>query len=392
MTTNGRRRSIAVVALIAVLIWPMSGRAEEVSHHLVADVSGEGTIDVQDYHLIGLPWLMPDNGDPLAVFGGGATSYDPTQIGIYQYDPGSGNYLSYTDGLAPVVPGGGYWVITAIDLDLLVQGTPVTTDPYTTTAAPGWNIIGCPFNTTTSTSNIYVRPDASTTPVPLEFNTWVDNQAWGYNNGYFTVIPATAAPGNFEPWNAYWMYNSSTGPVEILIYEPFVPVPSPRPRQPVDGASAEASAAAPDMGISLRVNERLKTYADKTLFLGLSPAASIGPDRLDCMSPPPISSEVPRAYVDHSGWATRPGKYARDFRPLGDRPVNFRVTLKVPNRSGATSYIVRWDLQNLPSGVRATLIDVAADRSVDMRSRSAYTAVVPAHTTARTLRVVVEKK
>ena len=67
MTTNGRRRSVAVVALIAVLIWPMSGRAEEVSHHLVADVSGEGTIDVQDYHLIGLPWLMPDNGDPLVT-------------------------------------------------------------------------------------------------------------------------------------------------------------------------------------------------------------------------------------------------------------------------------------------------------------------------------------
>jgi hypothetical protein len=185
------------------------------------------------------------------------------------------------------------------------------------------------------------------------------------------------------------MYNYSTETVYLQVYPPYTPVPSPVGNG-VQGPD-DASAAASTMGIAIQVNEKLKAHGDKTLFLGLNPKASAGPDKWDCMSPPPISNETPRLYVDHRAWAKRPGKYARDFRPLGSQPAKYRVTLKVPNRNTAVSYVVKWRLQNLPTETKVMLTDLASDRSVNMRARDRITVVVPAHATVRNLTVVVEK-
>jgi hypothetical protein len=394
MTANRTRKIIGIVLLIAALVWPMDGLAERVTHRLVADVNGDGKIDVQDYHLIGLPWLIPDNGDPLAVFGPGLTAYDQTKIRIYQYDPITASYLEYTPAMSPVIPGGGFWVLTAADRQLSVVGTPIPTsesEPYLITIYPGWNIVGCPFLAGASTYDMYVSNDPRATSwIPFQYNTWLDIQAWRYApDGYHTVVSDPLYPASFAAWNAYWMYNYSAETAYLQIYRPYTPVPSPVGKG-VQG-SADASAAASTVGIAVQVNEKWKAHGDKTLFLGLNPKASAGPDKWDCMSPPPISNETPRLYADHSAWAKRPGKYARDFRPLGSQPVKYRITLKVPNRDTAVSYVVKWRLQNFPTGTKVMLTDVAADRSFNMRARDRITVVVPAHRTVRNLMVVVEK-
>lgn len=400
MTANRRRKIIGVLLLIAALIWPMDGLAAQVSTTLIADVNGDGKIDIQDYHLIGLPGLIPDDGDPLAVFGPGFSAYDATKIRIYQYDPASSSYVEYTPAMSPAIPGGGFWVLTAVDQDLLVQGTLIPTSTnsfYAIPIYPGWNIVGCPFLAGATTYDMYVSTVKDVHGMIFQdsaYNIWLDIQAWRYApDGYHAVISSPGIAGTFSAWNAYWMYNYSTTTVYLQIYPPYVPIPSPigSGDEASDDAFADAAAATPRTGIAVYVHEKGKSYGDKTLFLGLNPKAAIGPDKWDCMSPPPISSETPRLYVDHKTWAKRPGKYARDFRPLGSQPVKFRVTLKVPRRDTATSYVLKWNLQNLPAGVKVKLTEVATGRTFNMRTRDRCTVVVPTHGRVRNLVVQVEK-
>ncbi len=360
----------------------------QVTYRLIADVAEDKSIDLQDFHLIGLPGVHPDNPDPLAVFGGaGKPVYNPAELGIYQYNRATGGYKDYLEGISPVDPGRGYWVITSKDRTLKVNGTLVPSmQPYTVKLYPEWNVVGYPFLNSLAVEDVLVSGVAGGERVtyPLSDNPWIENQAWGFYKSYYPVVAGGASASSFEPWNAYWFYNFSSQTVNLL----FVPSTI---TGPIKAESAQASPGGAFSGISFSLNEKSRSYQDKTLFLGINSGASSGPDSMDCLSPPPISSDVPRLFVDHGTWTVRPGKYAIDTRPLNGGSVKFVVTLKVPVRKVSTAYVLGWKLKNLPAGVKVTLTDSAGNRTINMKSRTTCNVTVPKHQTVRKLVVTVEK-
>jgi len=354
----------------------------KLTYSLTADVNKDGKIDVLDFHLISVPVLNPDDDDPLAVFGPGMARYNPGKIGIYQCISGSGNYRDYKKGISPVAPGQGYWVITAKDRNLEISGEEIPPcRPYAVTLHPGWNIVGFPFLRPLGVCNVRVQAGENLS-YPLDDNPWVQNQAWGYNKGYFPVIGTSGDTEHylFRPWNAYWMYNTGDQEVQVVFY-PFLRavLNTPVTRQALTASALKS-------GISFTVKEAGKKYQDATLFLGVDPSASAGPDALDCLSPPPVSSDVPRLYVDHGNWPDRPGKYARDFRPSGQGPVTFKVTLEVPDKDVAATYVLKWDIGSLDSGTKAKLVG-ASPAPINMRRAASCAVTVPARTTKYRLTV-----
>ncbi|MEN6440813.1 MAG: hypothetical protein ABFD97_19755 [Syntrophobacter sp.] len=345
------------------------------TYQLVADVNGDGKVDVLDFHLISVPVIYPCDNDPLAVFGPGLARYNPGKIGIYQCASGSGNYRDYKKGISAVAPGQGYWVITAKDRKLVIPGESLPPyGSYSVPLHPGWNIVGFPFLKSLDSGYVTVRNGEE--EYQLGDNPWVQNQAWGYDKGYYPVIGTSGSDEQylFKPWNAYWMYNNSDQEVEVVFNRYLKAAPN------TSGTARQFAAVAPNPGIAFTVKEAGKKYRDATLFLGIDADASAELDSRDCLSPPPISTDVPRLYVDHSGWRDRPGKYARDFRPFGQCPVVFKVTLEVPDKDVATSYIVKWNLGSLDSGTKAKLTG-AAPPVINMRRAAGCTVTVPAHTT-----------
>lgn len=364
--------------------------SSEVSYTLVADVNGDGRIDVLDYHLIAVPGIYPDTAyrDPLAVFGPGLASCDPRELGIYQYNSETGAYRPYDLGIADVAPGQGYWVITCRNRNLKIVGEPVyPSEPRSVQLPPGWSIVGFPYSIPMSTDHLYVSSmETATEPYPLSDNPWVENQAWAYNKGYIPIIGVGATSGDLHPWNAYWVYNSSLETVNLII-NPLLTVGPPVTKKTAATAAAGLSNASAVSGISFSVREKRKNYLDTTLFVGIHPEASTKAQRLSCMSPPPISSEVPRIFVDRRTSKDRPGKYAREFQPLAQSgAVVFPVTLEVPVRKAVRSYILRWNLSNLPPGVKATLIG-ATRNPINMRKARSCTVVVPKDSKVRKMRV-----
>ncbi len=359
--------------------WYETAFSKGVGRVLEADVNKDGRIGkLEDYHLIGVPGIIPANPDPLGVFGAGQESgYTPSRLRLFQYEPAGQDYVEYPD-LTPVAPGQGFWAITAIDRQLAVSGQFISdTTPYTVTVAPGWNMVGYPFLGRGALEDVVVRyrEGGEWVEVPLgsQVDLKVEKEAWGYRSGYFAVRAGGA--GLLDEWQAYWMNNVSSENVQLLFYPSGTVPASPR----TTASSVLPSLTQMPGGISFILSEKGRGYRDRTLFLGLDDRASKGLDSLDCTSPPPVSKLAPRIYVNHGKWKVRPGQYAVDVRPPDALPEDFHVRLELPPRKGATRYVLRWkEIGTLPGNLKVSLEDPTNRRKVNMRKQSSYEFPVPA--------------
>ena len=366
----------------------------------IGDYNGDGQFTAADYYMMSVPGT-PTTDSPLYDFSGGAVSvYDPSVLRVFQYIPSSNTTVEYPGAqVAPVSPGQGYWVVSSrasTTISLPGTYTPAT-QSFSVVLHPGWNMVGYPFAAAQSVTGVQVAGGAAPVVIGSPSNVWVENQVWtwDHNNGYTGLVAAT--PGTLQPWKAYWFHNVTNADVSLIFPAP--PAASPGgyinigiivPAQATATAGVSKVLRA-TVGLSFILKEKSKSYQDKTLFLGMNSMASAGPDSFDCVAPPPVSAEFPRAYVDHTNWPVRPGKYAVDVRPLSQSAV-FSVTVEVPKKTVATTYVLQWSgAGTLPATARVTLSDPAKGRAMDMRAQSSYEIVVPANSTKYLLSVNIQR-
>jgi hypothetical protein len=282
-----------------------------------------------------------------------------------------------------VSAGVGYWVITSKDVTVSASGMEVPPTDFVVGPLPsGWNIIGQPFK-----DNGVIWGEARVKVGETEYNlsdqSWVEQSAYGFESGYFTVDPS----GILQPWNGYWVkVNESAEDVYLIL----PPADTNASSAKVGLKAASSADPALQQGIRMTLHEEGKPYVDRTVFLGLNPDASAGPDRKDCLAPPQISDEVPRLFVDHRTWKSRPGEYAVDVRPLKKAPVSFNLTLKAPKRTVATTYVLNWKtLGSIAPDRTITLVDKRKPKSINMRAKDGYRIVVPKGATKYKVSVLV---
>lgn len=344
-----------------------------------------------DYKMVSVP-VDPADPSPSSVFGWG-TSYNPAAMRVLRWDPSGANYLE-GNAIPPVNLGVGYWLISQADRTLTVNGNVIPSDmDYYILLLPGWNQIGPPYPVdTVPWADGYMRVYVPSTQQELDISdagAFVENQAWGFDHGYFGA-------SSLVPWSGYWVNNVGAEPVYLILNasgEGGSGLFSAKGL--VESGASGSSRSGPTSGISF--NLQYKGYSDRTLFLGIDPAASAGLDLMDAASPPRFLMSYPRIYVNHPDWP-RPGAYAKDVRPLGAQPVEFLITIDLPQSSGkkakATSMTLSWSgVQGLPADASVKLVDPqkkGKKGTLDMRTRSQYTIKAKKGATQYQLKVVIQ--
>ncbi len=343
-----------------------------------------------DYRMVSVP-VDPADPSPSSVFGWG-TSYNPASMRVLRWDPAGANYLE-GNAIPPVNLGVGYWLISQADRTLTVNGNVIPSDmDYYILLLPGWNQIGPPYPVdTVPWADGYMRVYVPSTQQELDISAagaWVENQAWGFDQGYFGA-------SSLVPWSGYWVNNVGSEPVYLILNAGGGGDGLFAAKGLRRSGSAGSSGSGPASGISFEL--QYKGYSDKTLFLGIDPGASPGLDPMDAASPPRFLMTYPRIYVNHPDWP-RPGAYARDVRPLGTGPLEFLITIDLPQSSGnkakAATMNLSWSgVQGLPANASVKLVDPqkkGKKGTLDMRSRGRYTIKAKKGATQYQLKVVIQ--
>lgn len=321
-----------------------------------------GGRDVSDYMMMAVP-LSPLDKEPMSIFGEGEP-YDESRLRLFKWSPQLGQYMEWPE-LPNADLGVGYWFISAEPRTITVQGNPVPSAmDYLLLLDPGWNQVGSPFRDgSVLWDSVKVSPGGGSEPVPIGApqNQWVENALWGFKAGVYENR------NSMEPWEAYWVNNVAGGPVYLLMREAEGVIGSADETGPRDKATTDR------MGLAFKFIYHGRV--DRTVFLGLDPTSSPGPDRLDCMAPPSISDQLARIYVDNGDWSVRPGMYAVDVRPFGQKPLEFALTVELPEGSRGT-FRIKWKgAKSLPRGLSLKLIDLQKTGKgsvLDMRKKSSY--------------------
>lgn len=143
------------------------------------------------------------NGNPEAVLSA-LGPYDPSQWRLFRF-MGSGEYKEYP-GIADFSPGMGYWLISAKDIEISLEGEAVHSD-ITLTLEPGWNQIGCPFTCSVTWDDIKNRN------LDLFSSNTIADVLWGYDNERLEF----AMKDGIDPWQSYYVYNFSGSNINLII-------------------------------------------------------------------------------------------------------------------------------------------------------------------------------
>lgn len=154
------------------------------------------------YNTFSIPFLF-NNGNPEAVLKA-LGPYDPSKWRLLRLS-GAGVYQEYPN-LSDVSPGMGYWLITANDIDIHFEGQAVNADT-TVILEPGWNQIGSPFTCSVKWDDIKNKN------LGLFASNAVADVLWGYDDEKLEF----SMRDEIDPWEGYYVYNSSGSSVSLII-------------------------------------------------------------------------------------------------------------------------------------------------------------------------------
>jgi hypothetical protein len=133
--------------------------------------------------------------------------YDPGIWRIYCFDNW---YHQPAYPLTNLVPGRGYWVVGLNSAAISLTGLSVdSSQDFTITLAPGWNMIGNPFNFNVNVSDLTVTDSAGTHAVTSGAIT-MPNLYIYQNRTYVTS-------SQILPNHGYWIYNMTTADITLNI-------------------------------------------------------------------------------------------------------------------------------------------------------------------------------
>ncbi len=209
---------------------------------------------VEQYHIVSVP-LEPTDPRPSVAIGSQIGSYDTTLMRIGNWEAEEQRYIEYPSFTDPLIPGDAAWFLFRNGQTITLAGDPttLTTGPmalsgYYYEIAPGWNMLGNPFQAAVDVSEVIVGEDGGSHEYLTEATNTITQQVfWVYDHGTYRAATTLAVS------QGGWVKKLTPGMGYI-----FFPYPSGAPDLP-EGRSVEAPAdaerpPAPPSGLSVTVN------------------------------------------------------------------------------------------------------------------------------------------
>ncbi len=287
------------------------------------------------YRMISLPGST--SGDPDSILVDDLGSYDKKTWRLGRWNASGGDCGEYCYDEYPSIddfsPGRGFWLISSSATNFDAGGVSIDiTRPLAIDLEKGWNQIGTPFAFTTDWPSAEILFDGGIYTVGDEHvvgsdTIFVEDNLISYDGSYHGFEP------ELEPWEGYWLHNSSTQDVQLRFHPEI---------------STSMLAASPynadQMTALIGVTVRWDESRQRTSFAGTSRLARDGWDALDHREPPVMGDYV-RAVFKRDSWGRHAGTYMCDIRAA--------------NADGAT-----WDLKVEAS--KPTAVSLDADPVIEL--------------------------
>ncbi|MBN1824698.1 MAG: choice-of-anchor D domain-containing protein [Candidatus Eisenbacteria bacterium] len=330
------------------------------------------------HQMISVP-LFTGSASGWEVFPDDLGEHDPARWRLGRYRTDAGDYAEYPGDLgAPIDAGYGFWLITAEDRKVDVDGFAVYPSEEDSCfsvlleggSGGGWNQIGDPFAYAVSLSDCMIRADgdhryslteaAQLGLIEDAFHDWRYDQ--GGTGGYVEA-------DHLEPWRGYFVNNTSGYDLELL-------VPA---RESVPSLSKNyALSSLGEGGWIARFRARAGGRAGQEITLGARSGARPGRDRWDRSTPPRPDDSGPGLFAGgtmRADWrppSTRVERWTIRVAAGGDEEVLLSAALPVPP----------------PAGCGLVLIDPVAGAALPVEDGTVYRYVSRPGETERILEAV----
>ncbi len=296
-------------------------------------------------NLLAVP-CFPAAADPVALFGTNLVArWDPTAVPPTYVTPTSDSGLD----LLNVVPGRGFFV-KLVQGDLEVGGRPVsTTQPFSITLGPVWNMVGNPFTKSVPFGNL----------IPGSPGT-VRSYGWVYDAGSGSYLLVAAEAGVnvartvIYPWEGMWL-RTSGGSATVSV------------TPPVETAEAPARPQALDLGAdgwTIPVVAVAGDRCDRSTTVGVAPSVSNGVQ----LDNPPIAPDTVDVYVKADD-----GRYlAQDIRGGAEAASRSWTIVVTTSLADAKVEVSLPDLSQVPNDMAVYLTDTETGRRMYARTMTSY--------------------
>ncbi|MBN2415825.1 choice-of-anchor D domain-containing protein [bacterium] len=319
-------------------------------------VKASAKILYRKYNLISVPFMLSNTSvdSVLADFG----PYNPYKWELFWWDPiGSEErwsagkdtiYYHVTDSVRfEFTAGRACWFASSRSIDFSVgAGATVTTDSsFQLKLAPGWNMIGNPFN-----FNVAWQSCNATDSLTGLYH-------YDYSLSDGPILNWTV----LQPWKGYWVYNLVEDTVVLSI--------PPRETNILPQAGARAAKRSSlrstlSEGCTVTLAARTADSRDMFNYAGIRYDAAAEWDIYD-QPEPPVFEEAVNLTFNRTGWSVHPGFYAADFRPPGGEGQIWEFDVDMP--AGAGQVTLSWEIENsLPEGWDACLFVLDDGYGLDM--------------------------
>ncbi len=196
--------------------------SDEMSNESALSNSPDGKTGLlMEWNMVSVPKLpVPD--DAYTVFGSNAGNGP-----MYSWTP-TGNLIPapadpYDDGFwttaTTIVPGQGIFLNSRVsNTPTQATGTTNTAPTTTLTLAPGYNLIGNPYEGTVNLSDCSITNGTTETFANAIINGWVDNVIFIWDG--YTYLSTAWDSAILEPWKAYWLLVPDPMAVDIDLIIP----------------------------------------------------------------------------------------------------------------------------------------------------------------------------
>ena len=269
-----------------------------------------------------------------------------------------GRYVTYPNVPADRVRlGRAFFLNTPRPLVITQEGASADPNvPFEIALAPGWNLIGVPYNFTLRWLDMRVRDGGNEKSVQQAIGDQaIRNGLWTYVSGQYVLAT------ELQPWMGYWVRANRA--VTLLID------PAGRSR------SALTRSADPIQtdGWLVQIVANAGSVADASNYFGVASRAADGFDALFDVERPPVFDGQPMVQVafEHPEWGEYAGRYAVDVRSRAVGQVwRFTVTTNLAN----TDVTLRFpNVARVPRGLNLYLVDEATGQRRALRTLAAYT-------------------
>ncbi len=318
-------------------------------------------------HLFNTGWnmmatpLQAVNSAPADVLGDDVETY-------YVYEWIDSHYQELDKKKGSIVPGKGYWLGLLGTTTIDVEGVKLT-GTFSIPIKSGWNMIGCPFNSTSTVIMVEKNGERKTFAEAVRSG-WVINALYTYKTGQYQ------AASGIEPWQGYWfpaivdcsLLISNSSQQDTALKSSFY------------APGSEKSENAWQVNLQVQAGSCKDTINNQPVF-GVAQQAAAGLDLCDKIEPPtPPQGEYVSLFFTHPEEEIF-DRFDWDIRSLMDDIMNEPIiwTFNVEtNVSGEV--VINWDNNSLPDGYNVILIDNGnGDREagmgmkIDMHAANKYT-------------------